>query len=430
MVKPLASQGLPVLKQLECPNCGSNIDQHTYNTQTLVCKFCHTHVTFGGDSGLEKTQGIRLPDAPVPIKPGDSATFDGIEYFVLGRVVYQGWDPEEPSDRWTWHEWLLGGKNGKFVWLSYSSDEGFLLSKRVRIKLPFDPKFGNSIPVDEKNNFYVKERYPARVFGVEGELTWQAKRDDQHLMVEGASSSASYSVQYTDHELEMYRGTQVNEQEIANAFGKPEWLQKLKTTAQNRSTYGILAGLAFLMGCLGLIFAAGASASGEEVLDRKLTLNRADTTPQSIAIDFSQTGRPAEISLTVLSGIPQNSAVNPEIEVVIVDPEGKATDLTTQEFWHETGFDDEGSWTDKRDSGGKRFVPNKKGTHQLQISLEDSPVESVDVQVKVKRNEILYSWFLCYGILAFVLGAFFVVSAAPKAVMGTLQSIAEAADDD
>ncbi len=430
MVKPLPSQGLPVLKQLECPNCGSNIDQHTYNAQTLVCKFCNTHVTFGGESGQETSQGIRLPNPPVPIKPGDKATFEGMEYFVLGRVIYQGWDPEEPSDRWTWHEWLLGGKNGKFVWLSYSPDEGFLLSSKIRMKHPFDPKFSSNIPVEGNNSFYVKERYPARVFGVEGELTWQAKRDDQHIMVEGVSSGASYSVQYTDNELEMYKGRQVKEEEIAQAFGKPEWLKSLTRKVQNQSTYKIIAGMAVLMACIGFSFAMFAGASGQKVVDQRLTLNKADLTPQVIQIEFNQTGRPAKVNLTVLNTLPVNSSVNPEIEVSIIDPEGKETDLTVQEFWSESGYDDEGSWSEQRTDGGKSFVPNVKGVHQLHISLEDSPMDTVDVQVEVQKNEMLSSWFICYGVFALLVGVYFFVVGAPKMISSGLQSLAEMSDDD
>lgn len=425
MVSPL-----PVLKQIQCPNCGTNLNQRMYNTQTLVCPSCNSHVTFGGASGQEVSPGIRLPDAPVPIHPGDKATFDGMEYFVLGRVIYQGWDPEEPSDKWTWHEWLLGGKTGRLVWLSYSPDEGFLLSSKVRIKLPFDPRFGTTIPVDEKTNFWVKERYPARVFGAEGELTWQAKRGDQLLMVEGMSSGANYSVQFTEEELEMYRAKQVKPEELAQAFGKPEWLRQLKRQTEMKGGYRIAAMIAILMACVGFAFAAFAATTGEKVIDQKLTLSSAAETPSVIPVTFSQTGRPAVISLEVLTSLPANSVITPEIDVSIVDPDGKRTDLTTQEFWHETGFDDEGSWTDKRAKGSKHFVPNKEGTHQLEISLEDSPYSTIDVQVQVKRNEILYTWFGCYGILAALLGGGLFVLGAPKFTAGAASGLLEMIGDD
>ncbi|MBZ0308290.1 MAG: hypothetical protein K8I82_19655, partial [Anaerolineae bacterium] len=260
-----------------------------------------------------------------------------------------------------------------------------------------------------------------------------AKRGDELLMVEGASSGANYSVQFTENELEMYRAKPVKPEEMAQAFGKPEWLKQLKQKAELQNGYRVAAMIAILMACVGFAFAAFAATTGKEILSERLTLSSAATTPQVLTVNFDQTGRPAEVELEVLSSLPVNSAVNPEVEVSIVDPEGKRTELTTQEFWSESGFDDEGAWSEQDTKGSKRFVPNKKGTHQLEISLEDSPNPTVDVQVKVKSNEILYSWFGCYGILAALLGGWLFVMSAPKMAAGAasgLVSMLSEGDDD
>ncbi|MDQ7034905.1 MAG: DUF4178 domain-containing protein [Anaerolineae bacterium] len=172
------AQSRSPLKRLECPNCGSPIDQFNASSQALVCPTCGSTVAIGmGDAEVIEKGGGRIPRSPFPIELGDKATIAQTEYMVLGRVVYRGWDDEES---WTWHEWLLGGSDGRMIWMSYD-ESGFALFQKMRFRSEFNAQSDSRLDIGEGKKAYIHERYPAQILGAEGELTWRAKRGDRLL---------------------------------------------------------------------------------------------------------------------------------------------------------------------------------------------------------------------------------------------------------
>ena len=229
------SEQTSVLKRLECPNCGSPINQHMPNTQTLVCPSCGSHVAIGaGDAELLNEGGRNLPPSPFPINVGDKFTLIGDEYFVMGRVIYRGWDPTDTSDYWVWNEWLLGAKSGQMLWLAYD-ENGFALYRKIRFRAQFDAKTSRTLDVENGKKAFINERYPAQIIGAEGELTWRATRGEQLWIAEGAGFGKKYSIQQTENELEVHEGKAIEEVELAEAMGNEKWASEIK----NRTNWGL-----------------------------------------------------------------------------------------------------------------------------------------------------------------------------------------------
>jgi hypothetical protein len=391
----------PVLKQLQCPNCGAALKQHLATSQAIVCSSCHSHVAIGMEEAKILSKGTKIPAPPVPIFPGDKAKLNNVDYFVMGRVVYRGWDDE---DRWHWHEWMLGGADGSLVWLSYSDDEGFVMFRKLRVRVPFDADFGDAIPTGNDGHFApVVERYPAKILAAEGELTWQAKLGEDLKMVEGKLGNTFYSVQKTETELEIYEGIAITTKEVAEAFGHKKWKEAIESRGETRSVILMVASaavvLAIISACAGLVLGG---MNGQAIQTQNFVLNSAQPVA-TFPVAINGRGRPAKVELQMNNTLPMNTFAG--VEVSVTDPTGDDLYELSNDFWHESGYD-EGYWEESDYKASGRFVPPQGGNYTVEVALgERSPgVGQMNVQVSVYENTFLPSWFWIYAVLTAIVG--------------------------
>jgi hypothetical protein len=393
----------PVLKKLTCPNCGSPVDQFSPDAQTIVCKHCGGYIAVGVDQPALLSEGRKLPAPPVPIEVGQMAQLQNTAFIVLGRVVYEGWDPHDQSDRWQWNEWQLGGADGRLLWLAHDED-GFALYRKLKLRQAFDPLNDRTLPVGGESPVRVHERYPARILGAEGELTFRARRDDRLTMVEAAGDGKKYSIQVSDQELEVHEGIRLDAAQVASAFNRPDWIKTIERSARRTASFQWVGGLMVLFAMISLVAAITVNGSGDALMSQTVTLNSASPMT-TIPIDFGQSGRPAIIRVRLAGNLPVNSGV--EVGFSMISPNQMENYLFSMDFWHETGVDDEGPWTDIRSSASKMFVPQQQGLHTLEVELTGVTQgfnQPVTAQVTVMGNHIMPSWFIGYGVVFGVLG--------------------------
>ncbi len=388
----------PILKELKCPSCGAPVQQFSSDAQTIVCSKCGSVIALDMEGPTVTGKTRKLPTAVVPIEIGDKGSFDGTEFFVIGRVLYRGWDDE---DKWVWDEWLMGGADGRLLWLSYSSDEGFTLFKKLRVREPFDAQTSLMLPTGGANQVRVHERYPAELAGAEGELTWRGKPGDKLFMAEAFGNGKRYSVQQTPDELEIHEGVPLTNAQVATGFKKTKWLESLKKSGSRAKTVGLVAVLCIIFALGGFIAAAWASTTGETVLSQTLTLSRANPTI-TIPVEFDQIGRASIVSVSAQGALPMQSAI--DIDVSIESPDGMENELFTLELWRESGTDDEGYWEEAQASASDMFVPFQTGEHTLEVALGEGNLDTISVGIDIRRNHILPLWFIVYGGVIGVIG--------------------------
>ena len=388
----------PVLKQLKCPACGAPIPQYGVDTQTIICPQCNTSLALDMEGLTPTGKGRKLPPPTMPIKVGDVAEFDKTNFFVLGRVIYRGWDDE---DKWMWDEWLMGGDDGRLLWLSYSSDEGFTLFKKLRIREPFDAKNSVELPTGGGKTVRVHERYPAQIVGAEGELTWRGKAGDNLYMAEAFGHGKRYSVQQTPSELEIHEGVPISLEDTAKAFKNTQWLQSIQRASDQVGTFKLIAIFCILFALGGLVMAIWASSTGEEALKQSFTLTRANPTV-TIPILFDRIGRASIVSVRAQGALPLPSEI--DIDVSIDSPDETENDLFTLELWRESGSDDEGYWEVAQDSASDMFVPFQTGEHTLEIAMGEGTIDSVSIAVDIRRNHVLPTWFVVYSVIVGIIG--------------------------
>lgn len=385
-----------VLKRLECPNCGSGINQLMPNTQTLVCQNCGSHVAIGaGDAEVLSKGGRKLPPSPVPINLGDTIKLLGDEYFVMGRVIYRGWEPGDTSDYWVWNEWLLGAQNGQMLWLVHD-ETGLGLFRKIRFRSQFDAKTSRTLEVGDGKKAFINERYPAQIVGAEGELTWRATRGEQLWVAEGAGFGKKYSIQQTESELEVHEGKAISEIELADAAGNETWKSQIKNRANWGLTLGLMALIAVIFGVVALVGAAMANATGDVITDETITLSKANP-EATFPINFAQAERPAIVGINMQSSLPENSAL--DVEISIISPDETETVLFETEFWHETGRDEDGPWREWSYSGSDMFVPFQAGDHTMKFILGDSPIDTMTANIEIRANHIVPVWLIVYGVI-------------------------------
>jgi hypothetical protein len=229
------------LKQLNCPNCGRGLSQYSPGAQTLVCPNCSSYVAVGSDAPSVIGESGKLKTSPVPIELGSTFKHDDTEYMILGRVAYAGWDDE---DTWEWNEWLLGADDGRLLWLAHD-ERGFSIYTKERFRQPFNMDSDKVLELNG-DKIWIRERYPARILGAAGELTWRAKENESLKVAEGAKHGKRYSIQATEDEMELYTGKAIPMSAVAQATANQEWFEKTQRRVERGKTQRMVAGI-----CLG-----------------------------------------------------------------------------------------------------------------------------------------------------------------------------------
>jgi len=395
----MATETRSPLTRLECPNCGSPIDQYNATSQALVCPACGSHVTVGMETAELLSPGKRLPRPPRPIQIGDRVTIAQVEYMVLGRVLYRG---VHEGEAFTWNEWQLGGSDGQMLWLSLD-EKGFAFFRKIRFRSQFNPQQDTRLDLGEKKVF-IHERYFAQIVGAEGELTWRAKPGERVFVAEGAGNGLKYSIQQTAEELEVHEGRPLGEVALAKAFKNEAWIKKIESLEQWKSTYQFAAIACVIAAIIGLV-AAGFSGTTGETLDSIPVELSDDRTSASVNVEF-ENKRPVIVAVQMVRGsLPANSFV--DIDVNIISPDGLSQPLFVQELWHETGYDEDGAWTETQYRTSEMFVPTQAGAHKLELAYDGSVVDDLFLEVTIRRDHIMPLWFLIYGVAAFIFAAIF-----------------------
>lgn len=392
-----------VLTKIACPKCGKPVEQYTPGTQTLICSACGSHIAVGGESPELISGGRKLASPPVPIKIGSTCKIGGVDYFVMGRVVYIGWDEEETDDTWTWNEWLLGGSDGRLLWLSYD-ENGFTLFRKLRLTQEFDPYSSTAIPAGDGKFARVHERYPAKIHGAEGELTWRAKPEDRLYMVEAAGHGKRYSVQAAAEELEVHEGTPLTETEMAAAFGNQTWLKQIETRKRNSGLLATVGAICLVFSVFALVAGLALGSTGEFILQQTVQLEAVEEASVTLPVEFDQVNRPAIISMNMRGTLPVNTGF--DVDFSIKSPNEVETFLFLKDFWHETGYEDGEYWDESSYSASDMFVPTMTGTHQLEITIEDTlpDVSTLTFDIEVRRNHITPMWYVIYAIVVAIIG--------------------------
>jgi hypothetical protein len=385
------------LELLKCPQCGGSVDiQGGAEIKTLVCSYCGSVLDLTSEQAAVIGQTNKHIRPAMPIKPGMECTFKDEVHQVIGWIRYEGWDDE---DRWRWDEWLLASATGKYRWLSYDPEEGFVLQEKISPLAPFDPRRATSIKVPG-GTARVTERAPARIIALDGEMTWQCKVGDQIAYIEAQRGNARYSVEYTKDEIELFEGQALSDAEVWTAFGREDLVEKAKQTVEWNSAYRVLAIFCSLLAVLSLFAALAAGCTGETLTTQQVQVSQGEEKVEPIGpITMAQPDKVHRINLKA-GGLPVNNwAV---VDVSIRGQEGELY-LFSGEFWDEEGRDSDGYWHESDLNASHLFKLETSGEYYLDLSMEEATIQSLPVTVTVEQGLWLGRYFVIFMIICVVL---------------------------
>jgi ssDNA-binding Zn-finger/Zn-ribbon topoisomerase 1 len=201
---------------IRCPNCGGGIPlpQQGKPTLTLACPFCDSVLKLDGTDAAVVAQNNRKTDFPFAV--GDTATFGGVSFEVVGRLLYE-------IGRWKSREYLMWSEKGGYRWLE-ESDRHYVLMKPTAIgpslldARSMMPKGAIDIGGQTFKFFESGHAYLAHV---DGALPWRAKVGDHHCYFDFIAPPRYYSIELTgDEEMERFIGTYIPPLDVYRAFGK------------------------------------------------------------------------------------------------------------------------------------------------------------------------------------------------------------------
>ena len=391
--------GKITLEQISCPSCTAPLNlQAGEMIKTAVCEHCQTVVDLSEGQPAAKGKVKRKARPGQPIKPGDQATIGKKQYQVVGWLRFKGWDDE---DTWYWTEWLLASSDGDFRWLSHSAEDGFTLFRPMRIEKEFDLKTGFPVP-----GASVKERSPAKIVSLGGELTWKATVGERFNYIDARKGDKIYSVEYTRDEVELTEGVRLSDVQVWKAFGRDDMIKKVKVRASSRQYYGRLRNITAFFLMLGLCSILTSFILGSQIYQQTITVSTENREALIGPINIDSPRRPHQIN-TDLNGLPVNNwAV---VDATLIDEFENEYYLFSEEFWDEDGYDSDGYWRENDYSGTYTFRPEEAGEHYLSIEFDEATVSSVTLTVTVWEGVMLARYFIIFtvicGGLAFVLNA-------------------------
>lgn len=404
------------LNSLECPNCGAACTLRGGRaTLAMICPYCRSSIDLGRGAPQVMDQKKRRMKPGQPIEPGAEATFDGKRYQVIGWLRYEGWDDE---DKWRWDEWQMISEDGDIRWLSYDDEAGFAFGKQVQPTKAFDPKDAKNFTVNG-DKISVRERYPARVIGLAGELTWRAKVDNTLQVAEGSRGDMNYTVEYVPSKrLEIYATQKQNARHVWEAFGRTDLLQEAETLQARKGRAKTLGVLCAAFALLAFILAPILAAAGEEIYSGTMRIPLGvENYRETETFTIENIGRATKIELESAQ-IPVNTwAV---VDITLYDDEDFEYYIGAEEFWHETGRDSDGPWEEDDLSGYKLFRATTPGTYQLELAMEESSgVSEIMLDVKVIHNVWLVRYLIFAGLVSVLLACIFVWNIRGKTSRGS-----------
>lgn len=202
-------------KALECPSCGSGIDNIPGKADHLVCPSCHAEVALAGDKAEVLAKHDELKQIHTSLALGSVANIDGIKWQLIGlmRVRETGEEPDAP-----WTEYLLFNAKKGFLWLVESSS-GWTRTE-VLNTLP-EMVGGSGVRVGGKA-YTKKWTYGAEVAYAAGAFNWRVKIGDQTRITDYYGPDGTLSEEMSSEEVTWSRSQPVVAAQIARWFGLPD----------------------------------------------------------------------------------------------------------------------------------------------------------------------------------------------------------------
>lgn len=409
------------LRVVKCEKCGGTV-QLRQGVSSALCQQCGATVSLAEALRAEEALARRFPN-PTPLRLGMKARIKGTEYELTGRIVL---GMVEEGVTYYWNEFELISADGDCLFLEY--DEGrWKLMETFVPKNPLGPdeaarlRSGSRISLDD-GVAIVTQISQSTVHFVQGELTYAATVGDRVRYLDAGYGNGFYTVEWSEDEIEFYRGRMLSDREVLIAFGLRKEIAALDAIGNRRRSQRMFAVVCLFLSLMAFI-GWGASLGGGTVV------GHGEIPLTSITADGTRFGpvnlNPGVHRLVIHGSMTQASAwvagvLESEDEIELVG--------TQRDLWDESGSDSDGPWHEWDLRSQSDFVIKQPGRYYVRLYAEpDTPYGSYgNVGYELRSGVIYPMYFLFYAIVALIVSIIVFCMSSPE----TLKKLAESARDD
>ena len=414
---------MTTLSQITCPNCQTVNSLQTTHNGAWVCSNCGV-VIDKESSGLLQDKSQKSFDSRSDLELGLKGNLENEELEIVGYILYQGQDDE---DTWYWEEWFATGQDG-YYWIQYDVEEdSYTLFKQATPKQAVDIsqiRSGASIWLSPEERFTVREVGLAKVNYVAGEIPWQATIGDVIHYADGSYYNQKYSIEWTEEEIEIYKGREIDRKELFAGLGMKEKLAELIKKERSELKWKFIRIILWsvVVGCIvGLVLSF---ISGKEIFSQVVSFcpeQPAFNNTEFLAIPSEQNCDDTEFPIGPVNLTHLNKIYKIEIEstsatrtnwvsldVNLLNSANHPLSGLEGDFWVEDWREGGESGTDANYKATKLFQLTEAGQYYLDMEVDkQNPNSEVDTFiVKIYEDVILSRYFLLLGTLALlVLGS-------------------------
>ncbi len=394
-------------KIFRCANCGAGLSRQHPDSVHVICHYCGCDAEHPAEDRSIKRWNKAL-DLEARFTIGDMLELDGTRWQAVGVQLYSGrireWDGEDKTwessfGRYT--SWWMLNENRELRWLVDDGKSRYWAEKYI----PEEPR------LPEENDRTCEHGEWTLEFAA-GEFTYQPVMHSNHrsaeysrrLEAQGKNPAGKYYISVESQlddagnvrEIEFIRSRKLTDKAVLRALARGSELSDMRRWGNTASAF--LSTLFLLLISYWLLDRGDTAQTVSAELDRSST----DVVIQEFQIDEGG----VNMKLTgSIANIQRNSWFG--VDLAIEDSDGQEVYDKYIEFWHESGHDSDGSWSEN-DLATNWFVRfDQPDTYTLLASADlNSTADQVKFGLKSQRDRITVTPFMVAAGLALVLMLF------------------------
>jgi hypothetical protein len=396
---PLPVPQRPVVKALNCPQCGAAIPLRALGQAvSVVCAGCHA-ILDAKDPKLQILQTFgRITSSDPPLIPlGTRGKIRGTDYEVIG---FERRSIEVEGIHYAWHEYVLFNPYKGFRYLT--EYQGHWNDTAVCKEQPTaETRFGSSLEANYLGETYKHfQTAEATTDFVLGEFPWEVRVGEKAQLTDFVRPPRALSRENTSNEISWSISEYMEGKDVWSAFhlsgSAPEAVgvyenQPSPIGSNIKAVWQAFAAFAILLFLLMIGFEAGAKK--EPVFTASYQLNPGPLVGEAsfVTDTFPLSGRTSDVQVTTEADV-QNSWIYLNYALINQDS-GEAWDFGREVSFY-FGYDSDGYWKEgnKKDSVIVPSVP--AGRYYLRIEPEVDPRHPrIHYTVAVRRDVPVNSFY-------------------------------------
>ncbi len=436
--------------KMECTACGSNDIKKTYREEdgekinVAKCNSCGAEYDPKTPEYYHYFHELFTDNSGLLFQLGTKGTLRGMEFEIVGRLRYQD---EEDTEPYPWDEWVLLSAEGWFGYLVEAEDgkAGYYLYQE---HVPESLDLYSSDDVIEFNGKSISREdtgFVGRIADFDGELPWIPQIGEGMQLYDFAIGKNQYTVEQTESEISITKGDFYSYEEVVTAFNvsadKVAHLKEMGDAQKKGKTRALVYGAALALSFIFFVgvnffdkglpapsqkiileinkvqvekngnFYSGGILHGPVALKRKSQLYGFDLFVDQKIQHLNNDWVASKVYLIKADllakefgkPITQENATLLNNYLGDIDTLEKVVENYSfqEDFWHESGRDSEGPWTESTTFSSELAVMDDPGDYYLYQQIFSKNPQK-DNWIPIVTSETHSSWY--YLLASLVLG--------------------------